>query len=185
MRKKQLLDTLIQMENERADRRDFWLLQYQRLLDTQPDSVGFEMKIDPELGSNFLVNGVVHCMPFLSKLWKEKGKLLDEINDSDLVAAGIRSESDRLGILLSIAQFLDHSNARETHLKSAGGSPGSSKCSENEETVAADDINTLTNDELQLAECVICMDAKVCLHGKIISYNLIISYQMSIISRCR
>lgn len=158
-RKKELIEMLARMESARDDDlKDFWLMQYQRLLDTQPENVNFDCHVDSELGYNFLVNGVVHCLPFLTRLWQDESKALDEIVDDDLKAAGIRKESDRSGILKSIAQFLEHRQE---------------KCYETEQRqdeavakeVSVEDADDKTSREVdqeeQLAECVICMDKRV------------------------
>lgn len=158
MRKKELIDILTKMENERDDRKDFWLLQYQRLLDSQPENVDFDSSIDPELGYNLLANGVVHCLPFLSRLWQDKSKTLAEIDDEDLREAGIRKESDRCGILKSIAQFLSYRTEKTVVL------PQTSAPEEEPAKATAaiiEDNSRQVDQEEELAECVICMDKKV------------------------
>lgn len=172
VRKRELIDMLAKMEREReGERKDFWLLQYQRLLDSQPEDVDFDSTVDPELGYNFLANGVVHCLPFLSRLWQDKSKTLPEINDEDLKAAGIRKESDRCGILKSIAQFLEN---RREKLEAVEPS-GSKACAEEEEREEKEKAEkTNEKDQLtdnrevdQMAECVICMDKRVSLFDSI------------------
>lgn len=37
------------------------------------------------LGYNFLVNGVVHCIPFLSKLWQSNKADIMDITDDHLI----------------------------------------------------------------------------------------------------
>ncbi|XP_052872922.1 E3 ubiquitin-protein ligase LRSAM1-like [Anopheles cruzii] len=114
-RKQQLLETLkiIEKQNESEQQSDFWLLQYQRLLDRQPTELTHgSASIDPVLGYQFLVNGVVHCLPFLSKLWQNKDKELCQVCDTDLTAAGVQNPTDRRGILQSIASYYDYLNGR-------------------------------------------------------------------------
>ncbi|XP_035906534.1 E3 ubiquitin-protein ligase LRSAM1-like isoform X1 [Anopheles stephensi] len=113
-RKQQLLDTLKIIEKQKeGEQTDFWLLQYQRLLDRQPAEVTHDTaSIDPVLGYQFLVNGVVHCLPFLSKIWQNKGKELCNVTDQDLVTAGVQRSTDRQGILQSIANYYDYLNCR-------------------------------------------------------------------------
>lgn len=108
-RKRELLDTLGRLESQREnEQRDFWLLQYQKLLDAQPGEQSFRAtSIDPMLGYQFLLNGVVHCIPFLSRLWQsEKYNNIMDITDADLIEAGIKNASDREKILQSISDFL-------------------------------------------------------------------------------
>uniref|UniRef100_A0A182HPD8 Uncharacterized protein n=1 Tax=Anopheles arabiensis TaxID=7173 RepID=A0A182HPD8_ANOAR len=109
-----LLDTLKMIEKQKeSEQTDFWLLQYQRLLDRQPAEVSNDTaSIDPVLGYQFLVNGVVHCLPFLSKLWQNKDKELCNIADQDLLNAGVQNPADRQGILQSIANYYDYLNCK-------------------------------------------------------------------------
>uniref|UniRef100_A0A182NZR0 RING-type domain-containing protein n=1 Tax=Anopheles epiroticus TaxID=199890 RepID=A0A182NZR0_9DIPT len=113
-RKQQLLDTLKIIEKQKENEQtDFWLLQYQRLLDRQPAEVSNDTaSIDPVLGYQFLVNGVVHCLPFLSKIWQNKDKELCNVNEQDLVNAGVQNPTDRQAILQSIANYYDYLNCR-------------------------------------------------------------------------
>lgn len=165
LRKKELIDILTKMENERDDRKDFWLLQYQRLLDSQPENVDFDSSIDPELGYNFLANGVVHCLPFLSRLWQDKSKTWAELDDEDLREAGIRKESDRCGILKSIAQFLAYRTEKTNGGMGIGQSQSDGTTTEVLPAEAAAekvaDESRQVDQEEELAECVICMDNKV------------------------
>lgn len=160
LRRKELVEMLTRMEAEKeaAGRSDFWLMQYQRLLDTQPDNVNFDCRVDPELGYNFLVNGVVHCLPFLTRLWQDASRPLAAIDEEDLKEAGIRKESDRTGILKSIKEFLllrggESKNdvvqpEAECELPDVG--PGVEVAEERQ-----------VDQEESLAECVICMDKRV------------------------
>lgn len=106
-RKEQLFNTLkaIEIQNE-ENRQDYWLIQYQKLLDSQPQemSLNTSNSIDPKLGLNFLLNGVVHCLPFLPKLFKEYE--LTDITDGHLRLAGVNKTDDRNGILKAINSFL-------------------------------------------------------------------------------
>ncbi|XP_052894605.1 E3 ubiquitin-protein ligase LRSAM1-like isoform X2 [Anopheles moucheti] len=113
-RKQQLLDTLKIIEKQKENEQtDFWLLQYQRLLDRQPTEVSHDTaSIDPVLGYQFLANGVVHCLPFLSKIWQNKDKELCNVTEQDLMNAGVQNPTDRGGILQSIANYYDYLNGR-------------------------------------------------------------------------
>uniref|UniRef100_A0A182R0I0 Uncharacterized protein n=1 Tax=Anopheles farauti TaxID=69004 RepID=A0A182R0I0_9DIPT len=113
-RKQQLLETLKIIEKQKENEQtDFWLLQYQRLLDRQPTELSNDTaSIDPVLGYQFLVNGVVHCLPFLSKIWLNKDKELCNVGERDLIAAGVQNPADRQGILHSIASYYDYLNCK-------------------------------------------------------------------------
>lgn len=154
-RKRELLDTLYCLELQREnEHQDFWLLQYQKLLDSQPGEQSFRStSIDPMLGYNFLVNGVVHCIPFLSKLWQSKtaSNIIDITND-DLLEAGIKNASDREKILQSIRDFLklDQPQTKEAI-------PIEPTAPLTQTTKIEDEITTT---EME-SECVICMEEPV------------------------
>lgn len=109
--------------------------------------------IDPALGYNFLVNGVVHCLPFLSKIWHSKGKELGSVTDEDLHSAGITKATDRSNILLSIQQFLDNDRpaVASAPIKHSDSVPDDEKQS----TTTKNETGEL------LAECVVCMENSV------------------------
>nr|CAD7586028.1 unnamed protein product [Timema genevievae] len=98
-RRRQLLNTLDEMERrrwisdqekgEKSDE-DFWLLQYQRLLDSRPYSlVEMERSLDPMLAQHLVVYGAIHCLPFLAQ-W-----------------AGVTLAQDRAAILEAVNSFLE------------------------------------------------------------------------------
>lgn len=160
-RKSELLDTLYCLELQREnEHQDFWLLQYQKLLDSQPGEQSFRTtSIDPMLGYNFLVNGVVHCIPFLSKLWQSKtaSNIIDITND-DLLEAGIKNASDREKILQSIRDFLklDQPQTKEAI-------PIEPTAPQTQITPIQDETTTTIEME---SECVICMEEPVSqMHG--------------------
>nr|CAD7431954.1 unnamed protein product [Timema monikensis] len=98
-RRRQLLNTLDEMERrrwisdqekgEKSDE-DFWLLQYQRLLDSRPYSlVEMERSLDPMLAQHLVVHGAIHCLPFLAQ-W-----------------VGVTLAQDRAAILEAVNSFLE------------------------------------------------------------------------------
>lgn len=150
-RKQELLDVLAMMEAQKDDEQnDFWLLQYQRLLDSKPDDVNFKASsIDPLLGQYFLVNGVVHCIPFLSRLWKTNFQDISTLTDNDLFEAGIRNAIDRQNIILSIKQFVAHGSNDEKP----------SSPNEVEEAMESIPSESPKHQTTEMAtECVICME---------------------------
>ena len=75
------MDTLNKMaqQNETAQS-DFWLIQYQRLLDSRPSLlVEMNRNLDSKLALLLLQNEVFHCLPFLAK-YMDKLSDLDEDN---------------------------------------------------------------------------------------------------------
>lgn len=66
------------------DNSDFWLHQYQRLLDSRPNKfIDKERVLDPILANHLVLNGVVHCLPFLVQWMHDPDSLLS-VTDSQL-----------------------------------------------------------------------------------------------------
>lgn len=153
-RKQELLNTLALMEAQKDDeQRDFWLLQYQRLLDSKPSDVSFKASsIDPELGQHFLVNGVVHCIPFLSKLWQMNSNDISKYTDNDLLEAGIRNPTDRQKIILSIKQFTE-----KRMQKKLASAPAAEEAMESFEAAPTGGEQRHQSTE-PTSECVVCME---------------------------
>ncbi|CAH0547478.1 unnamed protein product [Brassicogethes aeneus] len=98
-RRSQLVQTLSVLEEFSNDDEDFWLQQYQRLLDKLPTGLSQAQKnIDPLIGQALVMNGVLHCLPFLAKLTQCQLDTND-ITDEDLRNAGVIHSNDRLNIL--------------------------------------------------------------------------------------
>jgi E3 ubiquitin-protein ligase LRSAM1 len=153
-RKKQLFTTLQRMEDQNDDNtQDFWLLQYQKLIDSQPLEVSQQTAaIDPALGHHILVNGVIHTLPFFSKLWLTHQSDLKGVTDADLVAAGLTHQRDRASILRAIEDYL-----REAAAPSAP--PASSQpTTSNFESASAPSPTESPNKVNTYTECVVCMD---------------------------
>lgn len=171
------MNTLSDIENQKQnEQQDFWLLQYQKLLDSQPMELSQKSSsIDPLLGYNFLLNGVVHCLPFLSKIWQSKQTALEDITNEDLEAAGVKKETDRAAILQSIRDYLKVDIVR---LPSATA-PTTKKQQVHElvnEIAESEEQQPSTSDGgpligETLAECVVCMEKSVCI--VILENNLI------------
>lgn len=175
-RKCELLDTLKCLELQREnEQRDFWLLQYQKLLDSQPGDETFKVSsIDPMLGYNFLINGVVHCIPFLSRIWHSDKCNIIDITENDLIEAGIKNASDREKILQSIRDFLklDQPQVNEAISTTSTHVPQPS-APQLVQTPA--NVNE-TVSELE-SECVICMEEPVIyIYIVIVFFSLIYFY---------
>lgn len=154
-----MLSLELQKENQQQD---FWLLQYQKLIDSQPCELNFKSSsIDPLLGYQFLINGVVHCIPFLSKMWQSKFKDLDSVTEADLIEAGIRNIKDRYAILKSIQEHLHQNQQKLSTDEKAPSAPTADAAEEaKESTEEAVNENEKTQAEL-LSECVVCMEEVV------------------------
>lgn len=168
-RKHQLLETLSVMEDQRTED-DFWLIQYQKLLDQRGVMQHSQASIDPVLGFNFLLNGVVHVVPFLLKIWNKKDFSLDRVSDDDLKAAGIKNKKDREGVLKAINEFLSANNNNNINNNDDDDiyeKPCASKDIETKTIVpsAPQESTSTTSASLSqdhstnaVTECVVCMD---------------------------
>lgn len=164
------------MEAQRENRPDFWLLQYQKLMDQQPAELSLQTAaIDPLLGFQFLTHGVVHCLPFLSKIWQDSQTELQDISNEQLLTAGVQNDADRYNILRSIEIYLQTIQGEEAI---------ESENVQRQETIASaphDDATmeqqqiTTTTGQITNSECVICMDAEVNFHFLIDTSILILT----------
>lgn len=175
-RKQQLLETLKIIERQKeGEQTDFWLLQYQKLLDHAPSEITQDSaSIDPILGYQFLENGVVHCLPFLSKIWQNRDKELSSVTDGDLLEAGVQNPTDRQAILASITSYYDYLNRRiefpEGDTSPEGETPTAPPTEEDQPapppvpSSPPEEITTASGTGapvVQFAECVICMEETV------------------------
>ncbi|KAK9877237.1 hypothetical protein WA026_016981 [Henosepilachna vigintioctopunctata] len=78
IRRSEILDTLKSLEeNWDKQSQDYWLKQYGDLLQRTPEGLREAQKnIDPLLGEALLMNGVIHCLPYLSKILQGDCELL-------------------------------------------------------------------------------------------------------------
>lgn len=132
------------------------------------------------LGYNFLVHGVVHCIPFLSKLWQSHNCTIDDINDDDLIEAGIKTSTDREQILKSIKEFIKQTQT-ETQAKSVESCDEQRAIASEPSAPSTQDPST-NIDEVKSdlsSECVICMEQTVRHHLKYkIQWQLITFFSM-------
>lgn len=144
------------MEAQRENRPDFWLLQYQKLMDQQPAELSLQTAaIDPLLGFQFLNHGVVHCLPFLSKIWQDSQTELQDISNDQLLAAGVQNDTDRYNILRSIEIYLQAIQGEEAvPVDDQTQDTATAPCDEMEQ-------QQVVAGQMMSSECVICMDAEV------------------------
>ncbi|RZB40062.1 E3 ubiquitin-protein ligase LRSAM1-like [Asbolus verrucosus] len=149
-RRAQLLSTLQTLEEFSDSTEDFWLRQYQRLLDKLPDGLSeAQRNMDPTLVQALLMNGVINCLPFLAKLTQCQCDI-SRVTETQLAEAGISNRVDRLHILDAF-----HMYRKEKMYESpeAASAPMLSV----EEASAPPPEQPV----MMTSECVICMD-KAC-----------------------
>ena len=165
------------MENQRTED-DFWLIQYQKLIDHDGVMQKSQASIDPVLGYNFLLNGVIHVVPFLLKIWNKKDFDIQKVADADLLNAGIKNAKDREGVLRSIRDFLSinptmPSKRIDDDLESKRADDYDEPCCSTKEHVPTAPQESSTKSPTSSAsssspeqainsavECVVCMDAQ-------------------------
>lgn len=168
-RKQQLLETLTIIEQQKdGEQTDFWLMQYQKLLDHRPAEITSDTaSVDPILGYQFLENGVVHCLPFLSKIWQNRDKELASVCDQDLIEAGVQNAADRTAILTSISNYYDYLNRRieypesELNLSTTPTAPALEEEREPVPPSSPTEEPATSNGAVQFSECVVCLEETV------------------------
>ncbi|KAK3932095.1 E3 ubiquitin-protein ligase LRSAM1 [Frankliniella fusca] len=169
IRREQLIHTLQEMERHRQDSSDFWLHQYQRLLDSRPNRfIDTERVLDPLLANHLVLNGAVHCLPFLAQ-WMHDSDSLVNVTDAQLKAAGIRSEQDRCSVLRALKLFAEERECA-IHKLSDFNSPNLPTAPVEEasalpEPSTSSEAVSETADNIPKGiietECVICMETAV------------------------
>lgn len=155
-RRLQLIETLKEMESEEKTSADFWLKNYQKLMESVPRSLLEAGKsLDPQLANNLIQEGVIHCLPFLVKFLFSKDSLL-EVTDEKLRGNGVQLSCDRESILRAIQEYVvtkvKLSSDTETQVKPSAP--------DEESTCVGVVDNSEVESNSSQSECVICMDAK-------------------------
>ncbi|CAH2100029.1 unnamed protein product [Euphydryas editha] len=157
-RRKQLINMLKEEEGEGNLSSDFWLKSYQKLLDSAPKSLFNIRKLDPVFANYLLQEGVIHCLPFLTK-YLFSGESLLNVTHENLKESGVSLSSDRESILRALKLYVNEKtqsyNDADSNSKPACPSAPSLENKQNCSGVLNVDEKESTNVE---GECVICMD---------------------------
>lgn len=160
-RRKQLVETLREMENETNKSNDFWLKNYQKLINSAPRTLlDIGKSLDPVLANYLLQEGVIHCLPFLVK-FLFSGESLINITPEDLKLSGVSLACDREGIIRAINSYVGAKSQNhnfETSSLPAPSAPSDVELAEEQKCTGV--VTTNLSDDTAEAECVICMDAK-------------------------
>ncbi|XP_053601104.1 E3 ubiquitin-protein ligase LRSAM1-like [Plodia interpunctella] len=161
-RRQQLIETMSEMEKQPHKSSDFWLKNYQKLIDSAPKNLlDIGNQLDPILANYLLQEGVIHCLPFLVKFLFTEESLLN-VTLQDLKQNGVSLSSDRRGIIQAINSYVQ-AKSQEEKLNDCITKEGPSAPSldEVEEHKYTGVITAQESDVTVLeSECVICMDAK-------------------------
>lgn len=163
IRKKQLIDLLKEMEQNNADKAtDFWLRNYQKLLDSAPKSLLTTGKqLDPHFAIYLLQEGVIHCLPFLVKfLFSEEVSLLN-LTSEQLKESGITLATDREGILRAINYYVESKNQYKLNPPQKQAEPSApAETPSDKQSCSGVVSSTEVESSTMQTECVICMDEK-------------------------
>lgn len=159
-RRKQLVETLREMETETNKSNDFWLKNYQRLIDSAPRSLlNVGKSLDPALANYLLQEGVIHCLPFLVKFLFSDEPLVS-ITKEDLKLSGVSLSADREGIIRAINSYVGAKCENHNFEASTSVTP-SAPAEESVDEQKFTGVVTMSSDvSVMEAECVICMDAQ-------------------------
>ncbi|CAH4016285.1 unnamed protein product [Pieris brassicae] len=153
-RRKQLIDTLHEAENECNNKTDFWLQSYKKLLDCAPPSLlRIGKSLDPVLVNYLLQEGVIQCLPFLVNILFSDTSLLN-ITAQDLKLSGVSLKIDQENIIKAINKYVLSKNGNEFTSLSTSAPPLPSE--DSQKGVLSQVENNMSPD----GECVICMECK-------------------------
>lgn len=159
-RRKQLVETLREMDSESNKSHDFWLKNYQKLMDSAPRTLlDIGKSLDPALANYLLQEGVIHCLPFLVK-FLFSGEPLLNITTEQLKLSGVSLSSDREGIIRAINLYVG-AKSQNHNFEASPVAPSAPVEDMTDEQKCTGVVTTnQSDDSVMEAECVICMDAK-------------------------
>ncbi|XP_044731478.1 E3 ubiquitin-protein ligase LRSAM1-like isoform X2 [Chrysoperla carnea] len=162
-RQSYLLAELQDMDNRIDKDTDFWLLQYQRLVDKQPQLIkNLQRNLEPQFVQEMVMNGVIHCLPFLAP-WAHSKYALAKVTDGDLSRAGISKKAERKTILGLLANYTNKGLLQPSSPTSSlpASKPVTPSVSATAPPIAAEPTAPPQQSGTGFAdvECVICMDS--------------------------
>lgn len=158
-RRNQLIETMKEMELEAEAATDFWLKNYQKLINSAPKTLlDVGKNLDPLLANYLLQEGVIHCLPFLVKFLFSEESLMT-VNLEMLKANGVTLSSDREGIMRAISYYVG-AKSQNNNLEMNPSSKPSAPLEHNVEPNITGVVDTKDTENSLESECVICMDAK-------------------------
>lgn len=174
-KQKQRADDLQKMmkemeEGKKQEQENYWLIQYQKLMDTKPKGLeDAEKSLDKEVKSILIDSGAEELIP----LFSAKNISLKQIlfmDDADLEQIGVGSEYSRKTILNSILKFKDDEDrVASKQIPKSDGNASAPPVAEDEDVPSAPPTNGDTGDDdpsappietFQSTECVICLEKK-------------------------
>ncbi|XP_049887678.1 E3 ubiquitin-protein ligase LRSAM1-like [Pectinophora gossypiella] len=160
LRRKQLIDTLKEMESQTDKTTDFWLKNYQKLLDSAPKSLlNIGKHLDPVFANYLLQEGVIHCLPFLVK-FIFSGESLLNVTLEGLKENGVLLSSDREGIIRAIDNYVGAKNQNFEETENVTLQPTAPTDIAETELPYSGVVNIVEGGTSMESECVVCMDSR-------------------------
>lgn len=161
-RRAELIHTLKEMEKETDKTTDFWLKNYQKLIDSAPKTLlDVGKNLDPVFANYLLQEGVIHCLPFLVKFLFSDNNITD-VTLEKLIECGISLSSDREGIIRAINNYVGvrtKTQYFDANPEEAKPSAPSEAVIEEQNCTGVVSTEQAENSTLE-SECVVCMDSK-------------------------
>lgn len=157
-RRKQLIETLKEMESQTDKSTDFWLKNYQKLIDSAPKTLlNVGKHLDPLLANFLLQEGVIHCLPFLVKFLFSEESLI-EITHDKLMESGVMLSTDRDGIIQAINCYVGAKTQNYNFDTSTSSEATAPKLVEEETCTGV--VSGIDSETSMESECVVCMDSR-------------------------
>ncbi|CAD5123195.1 DgyrCDS11559 [Dimorphilus gyrociliatus] len=164
-RKNELGQRLIEMEESKEDNQvNYWLVQYQRLLQRKPEIIlNKELEMDPQLMDFLLECGASEYVPLLAQNNVRNFNNLLGMGDADLRGIGIESEEVRRTILKFSRQYQskvkEKASEKTTSISTIPALPSAPRLNQ---VVSSDPLPSQPEEIVtrMTAQCAICLDSR-------------------------
>jgi hypothetical protein len=139
---------------------DFWLRQYQSLLDCRPSYlVQTDQALDPMLANHLVLAGVIHYLPFLAR-WVHSPQALQDVRDTMLKESGVTQSETRAAILKAVRLYLEERATVADKVHERLQTTGTHHRPESS-APPLEEMGEVGNvRSILVVECVVCMDEK-------------------------
>ncbi|XP_025836994.1 E3 ubiquitin-protein ligase LRSAM1 isoform X3 [Agrilus planipennis] len=150
-RRAELLSALNNVEEFSNTSENFWLQQYQRLLERMPNNLSETQKnVNQRLAQRLLLAGVIQYLPMLCKIIQDED-MLRRVTEKDIIEAGVVNPNHCLKIYEELRLYVD------SYLCGRSTEP-SAPSAEEAAGPSAPPLNIFP--ETGLGECIVCMEFK-------------------------
>jgi len=161
-REERLKEMVIRMEEQRDDEaKDYWLIQFQRLLDSKPQVlVDAENRLDVFVAETLLQAGCKEYLPHFARHNVDEDEIL-VMTKERLREIGVKDEASQDDIMAAIkSQKLMNDNLMKRQESYGGPGKGAVADTEDAGPSVPPVINRPSMDVCQEIECVVCLDNK-------------------------